>query len=361
MRLLFICKRHPQQRDLIKRPYGRFHHLPVALATRGYDVRVVLCSHRHFDSETVHDQGVQWSSYDVRTLGVRKYWKEVSAEAADFRPDWIIGCSDTWFGWIAQRLSSRLNTRLAVDAYDNYEAYMRWNLPLHWLWRRSIRAADLVTAAGPQLAQRLQSHRADGRPVELIPMSADPEFAPADKMQSRRTLSLPLDSPLLGYVGSWAGNRGTSMLIQAFRQARAARPDLRLVLSGRPPTHALNEPGVIGVGYVKDEQLPVLINSLDVACVITANTSFGRYSYPAKLCEAMACRVPVVATATEPVRWMLGDRQQHLAPVGNAEAFAERILSLIASPDADYGARATWADQARKFDQLLASVGRQNR
>ena len=29
---------------------------------------------------------------------------------------------------------------------------MRWNLPLHWSWRRAVRVADLVTAAGPQLA-----------------------------------------------------------------------------------------------------------------------------------------------------------------------------------------------------------------
>ena len=36
MRLLFVCKRHPQQRDLVTRPYGRFFHLPVALAALGH-------------------------------------------------------------------------------------------------------------------------------------------------------------------------------------------------------------------------------------------------------------------------------------------------------------------------------------
>lgn len=361
MRLLFICKRHPQQRDLITRPYGRFRHLPMELSALGHDVRVVLCSHRHLASETIYDKGVHWSSHDIRTLGVRRFWRTVAAEAEEFHPDWIIGCSDAWFGWMAHRLSYRLKALLAVDAYDNYEAYMPWNVVLHWLWRRAVRAADLVTAAGPQLAQRLESYRAEGHPIELIPMSADPEFSPADKKQSRQALGLPLEAPLLGYVGSWAGNRGTSMLIQAFRRARTIRPELRLVLSGRPPAQALNEPGTIGVGYIKDEQLPILINALDVACVITANTSFGRYSYPAKLCEAMACRVPVVATATEPVRWMLHDRQEYLTPVGNVEACVEHILNLLTSPHSEYGSLPTWADQAGKFNHLLTSVGRQNR
>ena len=361
MRLLFASKRHPQQRDLIERPYGRFHHLPTALAALGHDVRVQLCSHHRLPSIEIEHADVRWSGHDVLTLGGRGLLRTLSIEAVDFKPDWVIGCSDTWFGWLAQRLAYRVGARLAVDAYDNYEAYMPWNLPLHWLWRRSIRAADLVTAAGPQLAQRLQSQRHGGHPVEIVPMAADPEFAPADRRHCRGILGLPTDAPLLGYIGSWAKNRGTTMLIDAFRRARTVYPDLRLAISGRPPAYVLSEPGVIGLGYVLDEQLPSLISALNIACVITADTSFGRYSYPAKLCEAMACGVPVVATATEPVRWMLDDRPEHLVAVGDSEAFAQRIIALLAAPRAEYGPRTTWSAQAQRLDYLLASVGRQNR
>jgi glycosyltransferase involved in cell wall biosynthesis len=162
-------------------------------------------------------------------------------------------------------------------------------------------------------------------------------------------------------VGGWAKNRGTDMLVDAFRRARGIRPDLQLVLSGRPPKEMLEEPGVIATGYVPDAQLPMLINSLDIACVITAETSFGRYSYPAKLCEAMACEVPVVATATEPVRWMLGDLYEHLVPVGDATAYAERILKLLMTHRAAYGSRSTWTVQAQRLNQLLLSVDREKR
>lgn len=361
MRVLFVIKRHPQQRDLIERPYGRFHHLPVALAALGHDIRVQLCSHRRLQSMEIERSGARWASHDVLTLGALGLLRTLSVEADDFRPDWVIGCSDTWFGWLAQRLAHRVGARFAVDAYDNYEAYMPWNLPLHWLWRRSIRDADLVTAAGPQLAQKLQHQRPRGRPVEILPMAADPEFVPAGRLHCRRMLGLPEDSPLIGYIGSWTTNRGTAMLIDAFRRARMMRPDLQMVISGRPPGYVLSEPGVIGSGYVLDEQLPALISALDVACVVTADTSFGRYSYPAKLCEAMACGVPVVATATEPVRWMLDDRLEHLAAVGDPAAFAKRILDLLASPHAEYGPRNTWSAQAHKLAYLLTSVERQNR
>jgi len=356
VKLLFLAKRHPQQRDLLERPYGRFHHLPVELATLGHDVEVQLCSHRGLPSARIERDGICWSSQDVRTLGLRGWMGALDAALVKFQPNWIIACSDAWYGVVGQRFAKRHNTRLAIDAYDNFEAYMPWNLPLHWAWRRAVRKADLVTAAGPQLAALLQSHRLHGQPAKVLPMAADPEFAPMNKLESRHVFGLPQAAPLIGYVGSWARNRGTGMLLEAFRRARAARPELQLVLSGRPPAHVTAEPGVINLGYIVDAQLPVLLNALDIACIITADTRFGRYSYPAKLCEAMACGVPVVATATAPVRWMLQDRSEHLVPVDDPAAFADRALQMLSQPRADYGPRPTWTLQAGALDRFLTST-----
>jgi glycosyltransferase involved in cell wall biosynthesis len=359
LRLLLISKRSPQQRDLIERPYGRFHHIAAELASRGHEVQVLLCSHRSLPSSRIRIANVDWLSSDVRTLGIGSFLRELNQYAAEFEPDWIVGMSDIYYGWIASRIGRAMGARVAIDAYDNYEAYMPWNLPLHLLWRRSIRTADLVTAAGPQLAQRLQSHRRDGHPVEVIPMAADPEFRPLDKQACRRVLGLPAERHLIGYVGSWGRNRGTAMLIDAFRRARALRPDLQLVLSGKPPPEALAEPGILCTGYLSDAQMPNLINALDVACVVTADTSFGRYSYPAKLCEAMACNVPVVATNTEPVSWMLAGDADHLVHHGDAAGFAERMLDLLDRPRAEYGPRPTWNMHSKQFEHLLITLSRQ--
>lgn len=353
MRLLFVGKRHPQQRDLIERPYGRFHYLPAELAALGHEVRVLLCSHRNLSSVQTRMAGVEWLSEDVRRLGPRMLYQRLTQHTDAFRPNWVIGVSDTYYGWLAKRLAAAINARLAIDAYDNYEAYMPWNFPLHALWRRSIRAADLVTAAGPQLATQLQAHRRGGLPVEVVPMAADPDFIPLDKQASRQALGLASNALYAGYAGSWTKTRGTPLLIDALRRARVAEPRLQLLLTGRPPPEVLTEPGVVGTGYLADAHLPALINALDVACVVSADTGFGRYSYPAKLCEAMACRVPVVATATEPIRWMLRNQAEHLAAVGNADLFARRILDLLSTPRVGYGCCSSWATQARRLNELL--------
>ncbi len=353
MRVLFVGKREPQQRDLVERPYGRFYHLPIELSRNGHDVRVQLCSHRRRTSLALQREGVQWSSHDVRNLGVRNFWSTLTREATAFQPDWILGCSDAWYGWLANKLARLTGARLAIDAYDNYEAYMRWNLPLHWKWRSAVRAADLVTAAGPQLAAHLQAQRRGGRPVAVVPMAADPEFRIRDRRECRRLLNLPDHAPLLGYVGSWTKTRGTHLILDAFERVRAVRPDARLVLSGRPPASVLGRPGVIGLGYLPDAQLPVLVSALDVACIVTADTAFGRYSYPAKLCEAMACEVPVVASATGAIRWMLDGRAGHLARLDDPGDFADRALEMLERPVANYGKRTEWADSGRTLESLL--------
>lgn len=353
MRILFVAKRHPQQRDLIERPYGRFHHLPVALAKSDHRVRVQLCSTRQLESVAVERDGVVWSSHDLFKVGITGLWRRLSAEAEAFHPDWIIGCSDAWYGWIAHRLAAKFGARLAVDAYDDYESYMPWNLPLHRAWRNAVRAADLVTAAGPQLAAHLQQVRPAGREVAVVPMSADPGFVALDRASCRAALGLPPDAPLIGYYGGWTRTRGTRILLDSYRRVRSVRPDARLVLTGKPPADVVAEPGVIALGYLDDGQLPVLVNALNVACVITAKTAFSRHSYPVKLCEAVACGVAVVATATEPVRWMLNNDSRFLAAIGDADEIAALILVNLALGSVDYGPPVSWADCGSKLNELL--------
>lgn len=356
LRILFLSKRHPQNRDLIERPYGRFYYLPRLLGEAGHEVRVLLCSHKRLPSVDLHRDSVRWTSHDLRTLGPLALASRLQKDADAFAPDWIVGCSDIWYGLLAKRIAMQSGVRFAIDAYDNFESYMPWNLPLHTLWHRAIARADKIIAAGPQLAARLDSHRLGKPPATVVPMAADPAFTLLDHSVSRSELGLPDGSPLIGYMGGWARNRGTQTLIEAFRQVRTMRPDARLVLTGRPPEQVLAEPGVIGLGYVEDSKLPVALSALDIASVITADTSFGRYSYPAKLCEAMACNVPVAATATEPVRWMLGDDRRFLARIGDEMALAMRILDLLDGPRRiRYPSITSWRDSARSFEAALMS------
>jgi glycosyltransferase involved in cell wall biosynthesis len=351
VKLLFLTKRRPQQRDLLHRPYGRFFYLPTELAARGHEVKVMLLGHDGSPAEQrcVHD--VNFSSWDARS-GPQLYLQQLRSTISTFQPDWVVGNSDSYYGILARHFARRGAMRYAVDAYDNFEAYMPWNLPLHWLWRRAVAQADLVTAAGPQLASRLASHRRS-RDAHVLPMAADPQFMPLDRNACRRRLGLPLDRPLIGYCGSFDSRRGSHVLLEAMAIVRREIPDAMLVLSGRQSHGMSRLPETLALGYLNDDLIPSLLNGLDVACVLLKENAFGNYSYPAKLYEAMACEVPVVASATAPVRWILGNDERFLAQPGSAEALADRIIANTRLQRVRYPPQPSWSDVARQFEALL--------
>ena len=169
MRLLFLSKRHPQGRDLFHEPFGRFYHLPRLLAERGHAVDLLLLGYgrdrswqRAEGQLTIHCRSA-WPSgpWDYTRYGARLLREQ--------RHDWVIGCSDIWFGMLAERLAAARGTRVLIDAYDNYETYHPMVPPLRRLWRRALGRADQLTAAGRKWAELIASgdYLADGGPYKM--------------------------------------------------------------------------------------------------------------------------------------------------------------------------------------------------
>jgi len=181
MKLLFLCKRRPQGKDLIERPYGRFYYLPKILAEKGHEVHILLLSHKNEPKISHQKDEIHWASLSLLKHGPFAYSRNAEKITNQINPDWIVGFSDTYYGILAQRLGSKLHIPSLIDAYDNYESYIPWLKPLHYQWRSSLVKATLVTAAGPSLADLLGNSR-PGKPTEIIPMAADPIFQPLDKV-----------------------------------------------------------------------------------------------------------------------------------------------------------------------------------
>lgn len=353
MVFLFLSKRRPQGRDLFTRPYGRFFHLPRLLAQAGHEVCIFLLSYRNDPPVSIERDGIRWISESVRPFGPGRYFRRAREIVEDLRPDWVVGFSDTYYGILAVHLGNRYGIRSAVDAYDNFESYIPWLTPLHRLWRKAVRDATTVTAAGPQLAELLQESR-PGRPVHIVPMAADPHgFAPMDREVCRRRLSLPFDSPLVGYCGSIYRNRGVQLLFDAFEDLRKKDGNVRLILSGRKDRGLRLPVYAHWLGYLPDGDVPYLLNAMNVLVVINQLSSFGRYSYPAKLYEAMGCRIPVVAAATGPAAWILNHEEENLAQPENHSDLRRKIEHLLSRGRIDYGEINTWEKSAHEFMTTL--------
>jgi glycosyltransferase involved in cell wall biosynthesis len=353
MKLLFLCKRRPMGRDLLSSPYGRFYYLPKLLAERGHEVAVSLLDYERAADSFVEREGIPWSSRPVT-----RYVSGIRAQAAQLRPDWVIGFSDTYFGILADRTAKRVGAKACIDAYDNYESYMPWAKPLHWAWRRSLDRADLITAAGPGLLELMAARRTS--PITaVVPMAADPVgFGPRDKVSCRRELGLPLDRPLVGYCGSVHRSRGVGVLFDAIPLVRTANPDVLFVHSGRTWKDVPLPTSFHSLGYIDADKMPILLNSMDVLVVVNRPSSFGHHSYPVKLYEAMSCGVPVVATQTTATAWILEGQPDALVSPDDPEELSSAIQTMLRVREVDYGPLPTWSSSCDMLEEALMAEAR---
>jgi glycosyltransferase involved in cell wall biosynthesis len=354
MRILVLAKRQPMGRDLLERPYGRFFHLPRGLAERGHAVKMLLVHHQRAEESAGSRHGLEWETLEPRDRPLALPGRLLQSARA-FRPDWILGCSDTYYGILAVCLARRLGARALLDAYDNYASYVPWCRPLHSAWFAAARAADLVSVAGPTLATLFALHGRRGRTL-LLPMAVDPVgFYPRDRFRCRAQLSLPHDREYIGYFGSIARSRGIEVLFEAWRRLRSRRPELELLLAGRLESGLELPDGARFLGYVADELLPIVMNAVDVLAVVNQDSAFGNYSYPIKLYEAMACGLRVVASATESVSWVLSERPASLAPPGDPAALARALERALMASSPSPAVQPGWEALAGKLAASLAA------
>jgi len=350
-RLLFLCKRRPQGRDLLQRPYGRFFNLPRELAALGHATEIILFDYANGTNEAASLNGVRIESVGLRRnpLTLLRHVRDISQS---FAPDWVIGFSDIWYGILAKHIARFCGARCAIDAYDNYESYIPCALPAHLLWRRAIAHADLVTAAGQPLLDHMSRARIRGR-TAVVPMAADDLFFQRDRNQCRQELGLPSDIPLIGYMGSLDPSRDIRLLIEFMQDFAERVPTARFILSGRRLQTLKLPANAIHLGYLADEQVPLLVNAMDVVLSLNLPSQFGEHSYPAKIYEAAACNVPFVATSTLATRWMTTDRSASLCPAGDLDALITNVLASLHLKSPDASLASTWSDSAIIFANAM--------
>ncbi|MDY6829436.1 MAG: glycosyltransferase family 4 protein [Pseudomonadota bacterium] len=335
---------------MAERPFGRFFYLSSGLAGLGHEVTLLVASYEKNDADTdLCVAGIRVRSVCVSGGRVDRYLRAASELAREMNPGVVGGLSDTWYALAAQHVARRCGARVWIDAYDNYASYIPWAWPLHMAWRRAARQADVLTVAGPSLADLLGKRRQ--APALVLPMAPDPVgFVPGDKPDARARLGLPNDRPLVAFGGGVHPSRDLDTLFQAVKLARRSCPELKLVLSGRRFPGVDVPEDAIWLGYLPDDAMPALYQAVDVVAVMNTPGAFGDYSYPIKLYEAMACGRPVVASRTASTAWILREDPQRLVPPGDPDALAAALLRALSEPSVNYGPQPTWVAGAEALD-----------
>jgi glycosyltransferase involved in cell wall biosynthesis len=343
MRIAFLCKRRYMSKDVILDRYARLYEIPYQLAKLGHTVRCFCLSYQATDNfAQTHEASPGELSWESRFIGrfiipgVMGYPLLLLRKLREFKPDLLIGASDIPHVILGEWLARRLRVPFAADLYDNFEGFRQARIPgLVPLFRRAVQNADLVTTVSNPLKEYVLHHyRARGIALAL-PSTIDKQvFRPMSKAACRRALALPPDVRLIGLAGGLYREKGVNVLYKAWQIVAQQRRDIHLVLAGpiEPGFPFPSGERVHYLGLLPHARTAELFNALDVGVICIPDTPFGRYSFPQKAYEMLACGIPLAVTRIGAMPQLLADTASSLYDIDDPASLARVLLSQLEKP-----------------------------
>jgi len=232
---------------------------------------------------------------------------------------------------------------------------------IRWFTARALRSADLIYAVSQDIKRHIEEDFSiPPDRVRYLPFGVDTEiFAPHDRPSARTDDRIEVFSNRDFYP---VYDHGT--LLAGFAKAVSRNRRLHLTLKGDGPEKQRIESLVSSLDLTdavtvlpKTDHADVPVDLARADVFVTTSVSDGT---PVSLLEAMACGLPVVATAVGGIpEWIENGKTGLLIPPENPDILAEKILMLAEDADcrAALGARAREAVVRRgSWQQLMAGV-----
>lgn len=208
-------------------------------------------------------------------------------------------------------------------------------------------SADYLLSTSHSMADYMK--RFTSKDTLITPFGVDTKlFSPSENKIDNSYFSI-------GFVKSLSPIYGVEDVIDAFILFQNENPqsNARLTITGKGPDEQRLKEKVSSLGlsnkikftgFIPNSELPELFRSFDVALFMSYRESFGVAAV-----EAMACAVPVVATATDGFCEVVRDGLTGIiVPVGDTRAAADALKRLYSDPSL----RKRFADEGRRVVEM---------
>lgn len=360
MNILFICKRYYTGKDVIEHNFGRLYEIPRQLALLGHQVSVLCLDYRNNGRQKYftepHGAGVvKWYVTPVCLL-----FFAVKNSLNHQAHDLVFATADIPCLWLGRFLARWVAVPYIVDLYDNYESFGQVRIPrFRHILRSCINQADAVVCVSDALRKKvLNEYQPNGQVVVMNNGIGHNNFYPRDKTAARTALGLPHDMRLIGTAGALTAMKGLEVVYQAWSKLAAMDDNLYLILAGRVETQfpIPDGPRIIYLGELLEEQVGQLFTALDVGIVPALDSEFGRYCFPQKLYEMVACGLPVVGAKVGAIAQILQNQPETLYCPENVYELTEALKNQLQNRiKADIEVK-TWVELVQYLEPRLLEL-----
>lgn len=257
--------------------------------------------------------------------------------------------------FVAHYLGLKLSQKLGIPCVETYhtffEDYLHHYLPwlpkviakglARFISKRQCNSVDAIVSPSQPMLDVLRDYGV-AVPAEVIPTGLQAHsFKEADGQAFRKKYGIPLDRPMLLYVGRVAFEKNIDFLLHMTKALLENQPNALLVVTGEGPAesslHKLAktlgiENSVQFIGYLdRATELNACYQSADVFVFASKSETQGLV-----ILEAMAQATPVVAIAELGTASLLVEGKGALIAPDDTHAFAEKVAQLLSHPEHCY-------------------------
>jgi glycosyltransferase involved in cell wall biosynthesis len=369
MNVLVLAKRFYTGKDMLMDRYGRIYEFARVLTSLGHSVYGIALDYRLSGVDgavgCIQEGDLTWETvrlFPNPVRGLRVYIKKINSAVTGHATDIILSVSDVFHVVIGGWVAGKYRLPHVADLYDNYESFYAARIPgAISLFQHALERADGIVCVSQSLATYLQNkYRLQATP-QIIRNAVDTQqFLPRNRINCRQKLHLPEGKILVGYGGALASSRGINVLFQAHRELKAVNPDIHLVLAG-PVDRYTEIPVAKDIHYLGELEytdMPEFFGALDVGIVSNKDSSFGRYCFPQKFFEMLACDTPVVIASTGEMADLMKGCVHALFQPEAVKDLARAILKQLDTPCKPAIDIPCWVRQGTVLSNYLKTVAR---
>ena len=309
--------------------------LAVRIDRRRFRPVVYCLGPRPGDDEASCVPMLEAAGIDVHCLGGRGAWdfprvtRRLTEHLCTQRPQLLqtMLFHANFVGRIAAR---RAEVPRVVSGIRVAERHSRWHL---WLDRLSRQMVDRYVCVSQSVARfSRETGHLPGELLEVIPNGVDFDRFPASKPADLTVFGLPAGQRAVTFVGRLTPQKGLAWLLKTADRWLGRVPDCDLLLVGHGPERKRLErlagrlgltPRVHFAGW--QPQVPEILAASALLLLPSAWEGM-----PNVVLEAMASRLPVVASRVEGVEELLGpESPRQTVSFGDEAALPERITNFL--------------------------------
>ncbi len=253
--------------------------------------------------------------------------------------------------YLGLKLARELNVPCIETYHTFFEDYLHHYLPVipksmarsiaRVISKRQCNAVDAIAAPSKPMLDVLRAYGVKAE-AEVIPTGLQQHsFKEADGQAFRLKYDIPLERPMLLFVGRVAFEKNISLLLEMTKLLIAKHPDVLLVVTGQGPAeeslHRMAEELELGnnikfIGYLdRNTELNACYQAADIFVFASKSETQGLV-----LLEAMAQGTPVVAIAELGTASILIEGMGALIAPDNVKGFADKVDKLLLHPEERY-------------------------